>query len=123
MKTKAKSSAKRLLVIPGDQLDTDHPIVAALDPSRDWVFMAEVREEATHVWRHKARIALFLSAMRHFRDLLQVHGIRVLYLAVDGHSHASLAAALAAEIKVQRPQCVVMIQAGDARVQAMRSRI
>ena len=118
MKSKAKASPDRLLVILGDQLDPDHPLVAALDPSRDWVFMAEVREEATHVWSHKARIALFLSAMRHFRDNLEARGIKVRYFALDRHSHASLSAALAAELNMHRPQRVAMLQAGDARVQA-----
>ena len=118
MKTNARSSARRLVVILGDQLDPHNPIVAALDPSHDRVFMAEVREEATHVWSHKARIALFLSAMRHFRDHLQARGIRVSYSVIDEHSHASLADALATELKAQRPQHVVMLQAGDARVQA-----
>ena len=41
--------------------------------------MAEVREESTHVWSHKARIALFLSAMRHFRDdMIATVGVRSL---------------------------------------------
>jgi deoxyribodipyrimidine photolyase-related protein len=114
----AKVSPDRLVVILGDQLDPAHPLVAALDPSRDWVFMAEVREEAAHVLSHKARIALFLSAMRHFRDDLEARGIRVRYSALDRHSHASLSAALAAELKARRPRRVAMLQTGDARVQA-----
>ena len=80
--------------------------------------MAEVREEATHVWSHKARIALFLSTMRHFRDDLEARGISVSYSRLDGHSHASLADALAAELEVRRPQGVLMLQAGDVRVQS-----
>ncbi len=118
MKTRAKSSPQRLVVILGDQLDPGHPVVAALHPADDWVFMAEVREEATHVWSHKARIALFLSAMRHFRDDLEARSITVRYLTLGRHAHASLSAALAAELVENRPQRVVMLQAGDARVQA-----
>ncbi len=118
MKTKAKVSPQRLVVILGDQLDPGHPLVAALNPPQDWVFMAEVREEAAHVWSHKARIALFLSAMRHFRDDLAARGVTVRYSALDRHSHESLSSALAAELKANRPQSVVMLQAGDARVQA-----
>ena len=118
VESKTKASPDRLVVILGDQLDPAHPLVAALNPSRDWVFMAEVREEATHVWSHKARITLFLSAMRHFRNDLEARGIEVRYFALDRHSHASLAAALAAELKEHRPQRVAMLQAGDARVQA-----
>ena len=118
MKNDIEVSTDRLVIILGDQLDPDHPLVAALHPSRDAVFMAEVREEATHVWSHKARIALFLSAMRHFRDTLKARGIRVRYFALDRHSHETLSAALAAELKMHRPQRVAMLQAGDARVQA-----
>ena len=118
MTSRNKGTPDRLVVILGDQLDPEHPIVAALNPARDAVFMAEVREEATHVWSHKARIALFLSAMRHFRDKLEARGIKVRYFALERHSHASLAAALAAELKRHRPQRVAMLQAGDARVQA-----
>jgi len=116
--TKVKASQQRLVVILGDQLDPGHPLVAALNPAQDRVFMAEVREEATQVWSHKARIALFLSAMRHFRDDLEARGIELRYAALDRHAHASLSAALAAELKTNRPQRVVMLQAGDTRVQA-----
>jgi deoxyribodipyrimidine photolyase-related protein len=111
-------SCGRLVLILGDQLAPGHPLLAGLDPARDRVFMAEVREEATHVWSHKARIALFLSAMRHFCDDLRARGFSLRYLALDQHAHASLAQALAAELKAHRPQQVAMLQAGDARVQA-----
>jgi deoxyribodipyrimidine photolyase-related protein len=116
--TTTATGIRRLVVVLGDQLHSRHPLVEALDSASDCVFMAEVREEATHVWSHKARIALFLSAMRHFRDALVARGIRVHYLSLDEHAHASLAQALAAELKTQRPQQVAMLQAGDARVQA-----
>ena len=118
MKSAAAPDIRRLVLILGDQLDPNHPLVRELDPERDRVFMAEVREEATHVWSHKARIALFLSAMRHFRDHLRSRGITVQYLALDRHTHGSLATALAAELQANRPAQVTMLQAGDARVQA-----
>jgi deoxyribodipyrimidine photolyase-related protein len=53
----------------GDQLDRGSAALESLRPGCDAVWMAEVRGgEATVVWSHKAPIALFLSAMRHFRD-------------------------------------------------------
>jgi len=112
------ASADRLVIILGDQLDPGHSILAGLDPSRDCVFMAEVRQEATHVWSHKARIALFLSAMRHFCEELESRGIRVHYFTLDRSAHPSLAAALEVALEAEQPQRVVMFQAGDARVQA-----
>ena len=58
----------QLVVVLGDQLDAGSTAFDSFDPERDAVWMAEVAEEATHVPSHKARIVLFLSAMRHFRD-------------------------------------------------------
>ena len=41
--------------------------------------MAEVVEEATHVWCHKSRLVFFFSAMRHFAQEMQERGLRVWY--------------------------------------------
>ncbi len=118
MKKSAKQKLRRLVVILGDQLDPRHPLIEALDPECDLVFMAEVREESTHVWSHKARIVLFLAAMRHYRDSLRARGITVRYLRLDAHCHQSLAAALNAVLQDNPPQQIAMLQAGDARVQS-----
>ncbi len=37
--------------------------------------MAEVAEESTHVWSAKQRIAVFMSAMRHFADEIRERGL------------------------------------------------
>ena len=118
MKKAARQKLRQLVVILGDQLDRCHPLIEALDPECDRVFMAEVREEATHVWSHKARIVLFLAAMRHYRDRLRERGITVCYLPLDAHTHRSLAAALDAVLQDNPPQRIAMLQAGDARVQS-----
>ena len=55
-------SLRRLVIVLGDQLDRESTLLKGLDAEQDMIFMAEVREEATHVWSHKARIALFLIA-------------------------------------------------------------
>jgi deoxyribodipyrimidine photolyase-like uncharacterized protein len=62
---------RNLVIVLGDQLDPDSTALDDLDPRRGHVWMAEVAEEATHVWSHKARIALFPAAMRHHRDALR----------------------------------------------------
>ena len=66
----SQSMTRYLILILGDQLNFDNPALEDLDPAQDVIFMAEVSHEATQVWSHKARIVLFLSAMRHFYDAL-----------------------------------------------------
>ena len=46
-----------LVVVLGDQLDIEAAAFDGFDPAQDAVWMAEVAEESTHVWSHKARIA------------------------------------------------------------------
>ncbi|MGI9246152.1 MAG: cryptochrome/photolyase family protein [Steroidobacteraceae bacterium] len=109
---------RNLVVVLGDQLDLSSRAFDGFDPAVDAVWLAEVAAESTHVRSHKARIALFLAAMRHFRDALRERGWPVLYRDLDSHAHASLGAALAAELAGQRPQRVVMVQPGEHRVLA-----
>ncbi|MBS1826271.1 MAG: cryptochrome/photolyase family protein [Acidobacteria bacterium] len=104
---------RRLLVVLGDQLDAASALFADADPRRDCIWMAEVEEEATHVWSHKARIALFLSAMRHFREDLRGRGWRVEYSEGE---FASLAAALQGAMERLRPESVHVVEPGDWRV-------
>ncbi len=111
----------RLIVVLGDQLNRDSAALAELSSARDTVWMAEAEGEATHVWSHKARIALFLSAMRHFRDTLKKDGIPIIYHELDRHRHVTLGDALTHDLKRLRPREVVMVQAGEHRVQTMLS--
>ena len=87
---------RNLIVILGDQLDRNSSVFDDFDAKLDHIWMAEVREESTHVWSHKARTALFLSAMRHFADELKQNGFPVTYLRLGEHAFASLDVALMA---------------------------
>jgi deoxyribodipyrimidine photolyase-related protein len=107
---------RHLVLALGDQLDPDNVALGGIDPRQDRVWMAEVREEATHVWSHKARIALFLAAMRHFRDHLRAQGIPVEYRQLGTHPHESLATALAADVRRLAPARLVVAEPGDWRV-------
>ena len=78
----------RLLVILGDQLDPRLLEHAGFEPAREAVVMMEVAEEATHVPSHKARTALFLSAMRHFALDLWERGVPLLYSCLDDPENA-----------------------------------
>lgn len=47
---------RNLILVLGDQLDSDSAAFRGFDRSVDAVWMAEVEEEATHVWCHKQRL-------------------------------------------------------------------
>jgi deoxyribodipyrimidine photolyase-related protein len=80
--------------------------------------MAEVAAESTHVPSHKARTALFLAAMRHFRDELRGRGITVEYRELGQHAARTLAEALRTDLERLRPGRVIMVPAGEYRVAA-----
>jgi deoxyribodipyrimidine photolyase-related protein len=108
---------RNLIVVLGDQLDRRSSVFVDFDPAQDAVWMAEVSQESTHVWSHVARIALFLSAMRHFRDELCGRGLTVHYRELDAHTETTLAGALAADLAALKPRRVVLVQPGDWRVE------
>ncbi len=108
---------RHLVVVLGDQLDEGAAAFDGLDPAEDAVFMAEVAGEAAYVWSHKARISLFLSAMRHFRDYLRREGYRVRYRAVDDpENKGSLSEELAAAVRELEPEKLIMTWPGEWRV-------
>ena len=68
---------RHLVLVLGDQLDARSAAFDGFDPASDVVWMTEVAAEAEHVWATKPHIAIFFSAMRHFRDRLQADGVHV----------------------------------------------
>jgi deoxyribodipyrimidine photolyase-related protein len=104
-----------LVIVLGDQLDLEASAFDGFDPRHDLVFMAEVAEESTHVWSGKPRIALFLSAMRHFAEALRSADRPLDYTRLD-EGPATLPEALQAAIDRHRPARLVMTAPGDWRV-------
>lgn len=78
--------------------------------------MAEAREESSHVWSHKARIALFLAAMRHFASTIAERGLRLDYTRLDQPQATTLSASLAHSIAAHNPSEIRIVQPGDYRV-------
>lgn len=107
---------RNLIVILGDQLAADSPALADIDPSRDAVWMAESAAEATHVWSHKARIALFLSAMRHARERLRSRGIEVHYRTLGQSAGAGLVDCLERDLETLEPSKVILVEPGEWRL-------
>lgn len=108
---------RKLVIVLGDQLDRDSAALRDFDPEEDAIWMAEVREESTHVWSHKARIALFLSAMRHFRDDMIAKGRRVIYRRLnDPRNGGNLEAELAKALRRHKVERLIMVEPGEYRV-------
>jgi len=74
---------RRLILVLGDQLDLEAAAFDGLDATEDAVWMAEAHEESTYIWSSKQRIALFLSAMRHFVQALREKGGSLCYHRLD----------------------------------------
>jgi Deoxyribodipyrimidine photo-lyase-related protein len=66
LSTRPEQPVRTLAIVFGDQLNRDSCVFDGFDAALDAVFMAEVREESEYVWSTKSRVALFLTAMRHF---------------------------------------------------------
>lgn len=112
------STVRKLVVIFGDQLDREAPVFDNFDPLQDLVWMAEASDESTHVWSHKQRIALFLSAMRHFREDLSAEGIPIDYTELTDTA-SGLGQLLQDSIQRLQPKQIVATRPGEWRVLEM----
>ena len=111
------SGLRRLVLVLGDQLDAQAAAFDGFDPQQDAVWMAEVAEESTHIRSGQPRIALFLSAMRHFAAELRAAGRPLHYTLLDEpYNRGSLAAQLAHDLARLRPRELVLTAPGDWRV-------
>ena len=109
----------RLRLVLGDQLDPDGPHLAGFDRARDRLLLIEAPGEARHVWSHKARIALFLSAMRHFAAEAASRGLPLVYVALDDPDHddaPDLVQRLARVLQSTGAGELVVIESGEWRL-------
>ena len=122
-KTAMPKKVRKLVIVLGDQLDLQSTALQDFDATQDVVWMAEVAQESEHVWSAKQRIAVFLSAMRHFAQALRSSGFAVHYTKLDdAHNTGTLAGELSRAIATLQPAHLVMTAPGDWRVlEAMRA--
>jgi deoxyribodipyrimidine photolyase-related protein len=113
----------RLLVLFGDQLDADSALVRSATPA-DTILMVEAAAESTHVPSHYQRTILFLSAMRHFADVLRRKGFSVRYINLDDPENTgSLESEILRAAKALRPSEIIAILPGEWRVLQMLERV
>ena len=119
-----RQDVRHLVVVLGDQLDLSSAALDGFDASRDRLWMCEAVAEATYVWSHKARIALFLAAMRHHAAALRERGLPLLYRQMDPQldprldrdSAPTLLDTLRRDLLELRPERVVMLEPGEWRL-------
>ena len=108
---------RHLILVLGDQLSMNSPALSDFDPAQDAVLMIEADSEATEVWSHKARIVMFLSAMRHFAEALRARGWPVDYLSIADQPSGSFAFRLEHPLQKHRPKALKLLEAGEFRMQ------
>ncbi len=116
---------RNLVVVFGDQLNQNSAVFSGFDKKVDRVWMAEVEEEATHVWCHKQRITLFFSAMRHFRNQLAKRGYPLSYHELTTRRSADrgdgFAVILNKDLRKLGPERIIAVRPGDYRVYGLLS--
>ena len=107
---------RKILIILGDQLDCNSTLLRKGDKSVDKIVMIESRHESSKVSSHKARTALFLSAMRHFSKWLTSKGWNVEYIKIGSKYSRSFRTALKHLIVKYKPEEIVISQPGEYSV-------
>ncbi len=116
--TDALRHPRDLVLIFGNPLDAKSAAFDGFDPELDAVWMGEAAEEPNHVWAHQANIALFIAAMRHFRDGLRKRGFTVHYRALDDPPNTgTLAEELLAVASRLTPQKLIVVQPSEWRME------
>ena len=111
------SAVRHLVLILGDQLSLDSAAFDEFDLQQDVVWMAEVADESTHVWTHKARITMFLSAMRHFKKNVEKKKYKLDYKRLDEvDNRGSLVEELRRSVKEHQPKRLIVVEPGEYRV-------
>jgi deoxyribodipyrimidine photolyase-related protein len=104
---------KRLVLILGDQLDLEGSALKSFNFATDEVFMVESIDEAQYVWSHKAKIALFLSAMRHFAQSLRARKYPITY--IEG-SPLAIVDALKEKLQQANISHLICVEPGEWRL-------
>ncbi len=106
-----------LRLVLGDQLSPGLSSLEDIDRDADVVLMAEVMDECTYVPHHKKKIALVLSAMRHFAEELEKDGGTVDYVKLDDSANTgSLKGEAERAIKRHGADRLVVTEPGEYRL-------
>jgi deoxyribodipyrimidine photolyase-related protein len=107
-----------LRLVLGDQCSRTLSALHGLAPG-DWVLIAEVMGECTYVPHHPQKIALVLSAMRHFAAALRARGVAVRHVALDDPENTgTLTGEVLRAARELSPERIIATEPGEWRVLA-----
>ncbi|MGE4306161.1 MAG: cryptochrome/photolyase family protein [Novosphingobium sp.] len=113
-------AGKTLVPILGDQLTRTLASLRGQTKADTVVLMMEVRDETTYVKHHKQKIALILSAMRHFAAELEQAGWQVDYVKLtDKDNTGSFTGEVERAVKRHAPDRIRVVEPGELRVREM----
>jgi deoxyribodipyrimidine photolyase-related protein len=109
-----------LIPVLGDQLS--HTLASLRDVAKAEavILLMEVADETTYVRHHKRKIALILSAMRHFAEELRADGWVVDYVLLDDPANSgNFTGEVARAVDRHRPTAIRIVEPGEWRVKTM----
>jgi deoxyribodipyrimidine photolyase-related protein len=111
---------KTLVLVLGDQLNRSLSSLDGFQAETDIVLMVEVAQETTYVRHHKQKIALVLSAMRHFASALRDEGVSVDYVTLDDPANTgTFGDEVVRAAERHKPDRIVVTEPGEWRVRRM----
>jgi len=109
-----------LIPVLGDQLSASLASLREVEPASTVILMVEVTDETRYVRHHKKKIALILSAMRHFAEELRADGWTVDYVKLDDDGNTgSFTGEVAHAIVRHRATRIRVVEPGEWRVADM----
>jgi deoxyribodipyrimidine photolyase-related protein len=109
----SEKRTRKLILVLGDQLDRQSTALEGADPACDVIAMAEVTSEVFRHANHRQRVAVFLAAMRHFRQDVERSGFDVMYQSLGAaRAAASLPEFLERAVRDSDPLEIVLVKPG-----------
>ena len=106
-----------LILILGDQLNSEISSLNNFSRKKDCILMCEVEEEANYVKHHKKKIAFIFSAMRHFAIELKKKKFSVSYVKLnDRENTGTLDGEVKRFLKNKKMDKIIVTFPGEYRV-------
>ena len=110
------TASRNLVLVLGDQLDGRSAAFDGFDPAQDRILMVETADEGARTWSHRQRIALFLSAMRHFAAGIRARGWPLDYRMLADSGKRTLLEVVEDELRAHPAEALLCVLPGEWRL-------